>query len=226
MQVMKATDPATWQANLQAAKLQVSQLAAQMGAMVPSKNMSKIVEQTLTMGMDEDALRSVLGHYITFTKDGTLKGEAGMAAANIKQYAYDQGVALSDTAVKNYAALITSKMGTEQDYKSFIDQQAIDAFPGYADDIAAGVKVQDLAQPYIQQVAAAWEVPDTSIGISDPLIRNAMNGMNADNKPRGITQTDFAQMLRQDPRYRSTQQAQNQTMSVGLDVLKQFGVMS
>lgn len=226
LQLQKDTDPATYRAVKDATTLQVKQLAAQLGAAVPSKNLSKIVDTVMKTGMDENALRVTLGSYIKFSKDQTVKGEAGMQAANIREYAYNMGVNLSDDAVANYAVNIVKKLGTEEDYKQFINQQAISAFPGYADDINGGASVLDLADPYIQQMADTWQVPPSSISIKDPLIRNAMNGMDKAGQPRGLTQTDFAQLLRQDPRYAGTDAAISQATQVGSSVLKQMGLIS
>lgn len=225
LELQKATDPATYRATREATEIAVKQMAAQIGAAIPKKSMSKIVDSVLKTGMEEDGLRNVLGNYIKFSKDQTVKGEAGMHAANIREYAYNMGVNLSDDAVANYAVNIVKKMGTDEDYKEFIKQQAISAFPGYGEDIMGGASVLDLADPYMQQMAQTWGVPLSSISIKDPMIRQAMNGLGRDGQPRGLTQSDFGALLRKDPRYSATSQAIGETMKVGSSVLKNLGLM-
>ena len=222
-QAMKATDPATYEANLQATTVLVQQTAAKIGASIPPKKLKSIAEKALATNMDEAALANVLGGYVKFV-GGTLKGEAGQYENSIKSYAASQGVTLDDQSIKNQAALIARKLATEEDFKNQIAQQAISSYPGYKQQIEAGQTMQDIANPYIQIMAQQLEVNPASIRLTDPLIRNALNGVNKDGKPTGMDQTTFMQRVRNDPRWSQTSNAQNDVMNVGLNVLKSLGL--
>lgn len=222
-QAMKATDPATYEANLQATTVMVQQEAAKIGASIPPKKLKSIAEKALATNMDEGQLANVLGGYVKFV-GGTLKGEAGQYENSIKSYAASQGVTLDDQSVKNQAALIARKLATEDDFKNQIAQQAISSYPGYKQQIEAGQTMQDIANPYIQIMAQQLEVNPASIKLTDPLIRNALNGVNKDGKPTGMDQTTFLQKVRSDPRWAQTTGAQNDVMNVGLNVLKSMGL--
>lgn len=222
-QAMKATDPATYEANLQATTVLVQQTAAKIGASIPPKKLKSIAEKALATNMDEAALANVLGGYVKFV-GGTLKGEAGQYENSIKSYAASQGVTLDDQSIKNQAALIARKLATEEDFKNQIAQQAISSYPGYKQQIEAGQTMQDIANPYIQIMAQQLEVNPVSIRLTDPLIRNALNGVNQDGKPTGMDQTTFMQRVRNDPRWSQTSNAQNDVMNVGLNVLKSLGL--
>lgn len=222
-QAMKATDPATYEANLQATTVMVQQEAAKIGASIPPKKLKSIAEKALATNMDEAALANVLGGYVKFV-GGTLKGEAGQYENSIKSYAASQGVTLDDQSIKNQAALIARKLATEEDFKNQIAQQAISSYPGYKQQIEAGQTMQDIANPYIQIMAQQLEINPASIKLTDPLIRNALNGVNADGKPTGMDQTTFMQRVRNDPRWTQTSNAQNDVMNVGLNVLKSMGL--
>ncbi|HEY6019383.1 MAG TPA: C40 family peptidase [Candidatus Paceibacterota bacterium] len=223
VQVMKNTDPATYEANLGATKLQVQQLAAEMGAVIPPAKLGKIASQVLETGLQEDGLRNVLGQYVTFTK-GTLRGEAGAYANAMKKYAYEQGVTLDDQTVKNQAALVGRKLATDEDFKNQIVQQAVSAYPSYKDQLEAGQTMMDIANPYIQIMAQELSIIPDKITLNDPLIRGALNGVNADGKPMGMDQTTFLNRLRNDPRWGQTQDAQDKVMDVGYNVLKSMGL--
>jgi hypothetical protein len=223
VQAQKATDPATWAANLAASKIQVQQLAAEMGAIIPPNKLSMIAEQALSLNMDEGHLRNVLGGYINFTSNKTLNGEAGQYENSIKQYAYTQGVSLDDQTIKNQAALIGRRLATEQDFKNQIMQQAISAYPAYKAQLEGGQTMMDVANPYIQVMAQTLEMNPKSISLQDPMIKQALNGVNADGKPTGMDQTTFLSRLKSDPRWNATQAAQNQVMNVGRTVLQQMG---
>lgn len=225
VQIMKKTDPATYEANIAATKLQVQQLAAEIGAVIPPAKLGKIASQVLETGLQEDGLRNILGQYVTFTK-GTLRGEAGAYANAMKKYAYEQGITLDDQTVKNQAALVSRKLATEADFKNQIVQQSISSYPGYQQQLEAGQTMIDIANPYIQIMAQELDLTPDSITLNDPLIKQALNGVNTDGKPTGLDQTSFLNRLRNDPRWGATSGAQNQVMNVGLSVLKSMGLRS
>lgn len=222
-QAMKSTDPATYEANLQATQVMVEQEAAKIGASIPPKKLKSIAEKALATNMDEGQLANVLGGYIKFV-GGTLKGEAGQYENSIKSYAASQGVTLDDNSIKNQAALIGRKLATESDFKNQIMQQAVSAYPGYKQQLEAGQTMMDIANPYIQIMAQQLEINPSDIKLTDPLIRSALNGVNKDGKPMGMDQSTFMQRLRSDPRWAQTDIAQNDVMNVGLNVLKSMGL--
>jgi hypothetical protein len=224
-ELMKSTDPATYQAQQAAVKLQVQQLAAQVGAAVPASKLNGIVESVIKTGLDEDGMRNILGQYVTFTKEGTLKGEAGMHEFTMKQFAAQNGVELTDQAVKNQAQLVIRKLATTQDFESQIREQAKSAFPGYADQLDAGMTMKDIASPYEQLMQKELELPSNPDGLNNQLIRTALNGKNSDGKPTGLSLSDFQSQLRNDPRWRQTSNAQDQVMNIGSKVLQDLGLL-
>jgi hypothetical protein len=221
----KQTDPATYNAKLAASRVQIQQLAAQMGAAIPPSKLNKIVEQTIMLSLDEAGLRNVLGSYITFQNNGsTLNGMAGQYEHMINQFAYTQGVKLDKQTVKNQAQLIGKGLATEEDFKNQIVNQAISLYPGYAAQLQAGQTMMDIASPYIQTMADDLDLPVTSINLTDPMIKRALNGTNAQGKPVGMDQVTFQSQLRNDPRWGQTKKAQDGTMKVGLKVLQDMGL--
>lgn len=224
-QALKSSDPATYNANLAATKLQVQLLASEVGAAVPTSQLDKIAESVINTGLDEDGIRNVLGQYVNFTKQGTMTGEAGMHQYTMKQYAASMGVQISDQALKNQAALVVRKLATTQDFESQLREQAKSAYPAYAAQIDAGQTVADIASPYMQTMSQELGIPDTSITIQDPLIKSALNGLNADGKPTGKSLMDFTTSLRNDPRWNKTDNAINSAMSVGNKVLTDMGLI-
>lgn len=223
-QVMKKTDPATWTASVQAQTLSIRQLAAEIGAAIPESKIKKIAEQSIELGLDEGGLRNVLGQYVTFTDKGTLTGQAGMHEYTMKQYAASQGVSLDKQTIKNQAQLVVRGLATTQDYESQIREQAKSMFPGYADRLDAGMSMADVASPYIQEMSATLGIPDSAIDIMDPTIKSALNGLNKEGKPTGLSMIDFQTQLRNDPRWKKTDKAQDQVMTTGLAVLRDMGL--
>lgn len=225
-QVTQKTDPATWNAQLSAGILKVRQLAAEIGAAIPENKISGIAKSLIETGaMDDEAMmRNALGGYVTFTKDGTLKGEAAMHEYTMKQFAYANGVQLSSEAIKKQAQLVVRKLATTQDFENQVRQSAISLFPAYQKQIEAGSNVADIASPYMQMMSQELELPYQGLDVLDPTIRSAMNGMDKSGKPVGMTLTDFQQQLRNDPRWAKTTSARNGSMAVGLKILQDMGL--
>lgn len=224
-QALKSSDPATYNANIAAAKTQVQELASEVGAAVPIGQLGKIAESVISSGMDETEIRNALAQYVTFTKNGTMTGEAGMHQYTMKQYAASMGVNISDQALKNQAAMVVRKLATTQDFEGQLREQAKSSYPGYASQIDAGQTMQDIANPYMQTMSQELQIPTSGINLQDPLIKSALNGLNQDGKPTGKTLLDFSTQLRNDPRWGKTQNALDQTMSAANKVLSDFGLI-
>jgi len=223
-QVMKTTDPASWNAAVSAEMIKVQQLAAEMGAAIPPAKLKGIAISSIQSGMDEDLLRNALGGYVTFTKEGTAKGEAGMWAYSMRQYASQMGVELSDDSVKNYAQRVVRRVASSQDFESEIRERAKSLLPGYADAIDAGSTVKEIADPYMQMMAQELEIPYASIKMDNPIIKHALNGLDANGKPGGINVTDFQTQLRNDPRWKRTAAARDQVATVSASILRDMGL--
>lgn len=225
-QILKSTDPATYNANISAVKTQVQQLASEVGAAIPIGQLGKIAESVVNSGLDDNGIRNILGKYVSFTKNGTLTGEAGMHAYTMKQYAASMGVSVSDNALKSQAALIVRKLATTQDFEEQLREQAKSAYPAYAAQIDGGQTIADIANPYMQTMSQELGVPSTGITLQDPLIKSALNGLDQQGRPAGKTLLDFTTQLRNDPRWSQTGTARDQAMTAGRKVLTDMGLMS
>jgi len=223
-QALESTDPATYAAQVAATKLQIQQLAGKAGAYIPEDKMDSIVRSVIYSGMDELGIMEVISGYINFTENGMLGGAAGLHEYEMKKYAAEQGVRLDTNTVKEQAQLIARKMATTDDFKAQIREQAKSAYPGYSEQIDAGVTVKDLAKPYQSVMAQTFELPEGDIKLEDPTIKQALNGANKDGKPIGLTLSQFQDVLRSDPRWRSTNNARNMALDAASKVLKDMGL--
>ena len=221
---MKASDPATWSAVLDANRQKISMTASEIGASIPEGALNQLAEDMAMTAMSDERLNEVLSGYIDFVS-GSLVGQAGMHEQSMRKYAGDMGVDVNQQSIKNYAQLMIRGVSKFEDFKNFIDNQAVSAFPAFEDQIKGGVTLRNIANPYIQTMAQTLELNPENLGMKDPTIRNALNGLDQDGKPIGQTLTDFETSLRGDPRWRSTKQAQDKSMNVGLGVLRNWGMV-
>lgn len=225
-QLLQASDPATWNAQVNATAMKLRMFANELGALVPESMMGKIAEDVLRTGMGDEQIRATLGGYITFTEEGTLGGKAGQAAFKLKQLAYMNGVQVSDDAVKNYAQQIAMGVSTMENAEQYVRDMAGSMFPSYKDQIDAGGNMMDIASPYMQILAQELEINPGEINLFDPRVKQALNGVDEGGVPKGQSLTDFQRSVRKSPEWLKTTNAQNQLMSTANTVLKDMGMVT
>lgn len=225
-QLEAATDPATFAAKVQASGMKVRMLAAEMGAIVPENMMNKIGEDVVRTGMTDQELKYSLAKYIDFTKEGTLGGQAGMAELRLKELAYANGVQMSPDSIKNYAQMIAMGVSTMEQAEQQVRNMAKSMFPTFGEQIDAGINVMDIANPYAEIAAEELELPRGDLDLTNPIVKQGINGLNTEGKPYGMTLTDYRTYVRQDPRWLKTNNAQNSIMKVGSDVLTEMGLLT
>lgn len=224
-QLLKKTDPATYKANIGAAEDAARQAAVKLGAVLTGKQVSELARNMVDLEWNEAQVQNFLGKYIDFTGKHTLGGMAGAAAKEIGQQAYRNGIKMSEQAVKNRAAHVVRGLSTMEQVQGELIQQAMGTYPGFAEQIAAGVDMFDLAQPYIQATARELEVPETDVDLYHPKVRAALQRQNAKGEPEPMSLTDYTAQLRDTTDWRRTSVAREQTMAVGRQVLADLGLV-
>lgn len=223
-QITQKTDPATYKASMEAARVAAQQMAVKSGAILSDKNAEKLAKNMVWYGWDDAQVSNFLGQYIKFGKDQVLGGEAGQVAAAIKQEAYKNGVAVTKQSLLNNAQYVVRGLTSVEKIKASLQQQAAGLYPAFAEQIKAGANVQDLAQPYIQVVAQELGLPETDVSVFSPKVKEAINRSNAQGQPEAMNLDQFTQLVRNDPAWRKTQSAQDKTMAIGRQVLQQMGL--
>lgn len=221
----KMVDPATYSAKVNAMRVQITQLAAEMGASIPPSKLQGIAERAIQTNMDEALLRNALGGYIGFTDSQNLKGAAGMFEYSMRAFADEQGISLDKNTLLNQAQLIARGLATEEDFKSQIVSQAASMYPAYTQQLQAGQTMREIAAPYMDVMAQDLELNPASVTLRDPLIKGALNGVNSNGKPVGMDLATFQRVVRNDPRWSKTTSAQNAMMASGLKVLRDMGLV-
>jgi hypothetical protein len=177
-------------------------------------------------GWNDDQARNYIGQYITFGKGGLAGGKAGAVQTNLNTYAYSMGVQNSDQWIQNAVRQVSQGFKTEQDFKNEIMSQSIAAFPQYEKQLRAGSSLQDLAQPYTQSMSQILEIPPGSVNMFDPTIRKAMSYKDKAGAVGAMPLWDFQNSLRQDERWKKTQNAQDSAMGTAHKVLQDMGIYS
>lgn len=223
-QALEKTDPATYAATMEAARVQARQLAVKAGAIMSEKNISNLARNMVYYGWNEQQVQNYVGQYIKFGENHVIGGVAGQAAREIKKEAHSLGVAVSEQSVLNNAAYLVRGVTSMEKIQSSLRAQAAGLYPAFAEQINAGASMQDLAQPYVQTLAQELQLPETDINVFSPKIKAALNRMGPDGKPSPMSLTDFTQFVRDEPGWRRTQAAGDKAMAIGHQVLADMGL--
>lgn len=223
---LKFGDPKTADQKLQQAYVHVRQLAAQMGIVENTTQMGRIKQWAYNYaakGWDDATLRDTIGKYVFFDKG--LQGEGGDTINQLRSYAYSMGVTMSSSWYTGNARNVVRGVAALQDYKDQILKQAKAQFPTFAKQLDAGQTVADIASPYLSSMQTILEIPTGSVSVQDKLIKSALNSKDPKTgSPAAMPIWQFENKLRDDPRWKSTQNAQNSMMQVAHQVLSDFGL--
>lgn len=223
-QVLQKTDPATYNSQRTTIRAKVADLAVSLGADLTPDQRNVVAHNAQWFGWDEAQLRNTLANYVDqMGKSGHYGGEAGKAEQELRQYAYNQGVSFSDTALKGWLKNIVSQQQTTDDYKAYLQGQAEISFPQLAGKLKEGVTVRDLANPYISQMAQTLELDDQGIDLKDPTIRKALQSTDPKGEFQMKPMWKFEQELKNDPRWQQTNNARTSMLGTAQSVLKDFG---
>lgn len=226
---------ADWQLMMDDAKMAVQKVASRQGSQIPPEVLKDIQTKYIYEGWGkrpdgEMLLQQALSKYIGYEKTPggaggmTLRGSSGDIAGSLRRTATANGISYSDGWYQSAAKSIAEGWTTENDWQRDIQEQAASMWPVFADKIRAGVSAQDLASPYINLMAQTFEVDPNTISLNDPYVRQALGGFDQGGNPSAMNLWDFELKLREDPRWMTTKQAQDQTNSIANTVLRMFGI--
>lgn len=228
MAVLKTTDPATYAQRTAQLRASVATMARDMGAPVSSASMAAITEQALTLGWNDDQIRAQLAKYVSFMdpKNKILSGQAGQVEDELRAYARDMGVRMSDKFLMGAVRQVASKAQSVGYFRDQIAQLAISAFPQLEDRLRAGQTVAEIADPYRQAMASILELNPEQIDVWDDTIRSAISGRDKDGKPAMKSLWQFEKDLRKDPRWSKTKGAMNEAASLVRRIGVDFGLVT
>ena len=224
---LKTSDPATYKQRLNTAMGQVTDLAAQVGSIAPRGTLSKLAENALMFGWSEAQIKDALASTIKTTKGGFFHGAAAAAQEQIKEIAGNYGYSLSSVSqMTNWVRNVALGNIPIDDVKQQIVMATASKYPALKERLLSGETLDGIVAPYKDSYSKILEVPSTNVKLSDPLIQSAISGKDAKGKPAAKSVWEFEQALRNDPRWLKTNNAQDQIMQTGHQILQQFGLKS
>lgn len=232
-QLQKSTDPATWAQNVAEVTATIQQQAGSMGAVMSSSVEQQMASDAVMHGWTPAQLQQQMASYVsTVGNTGNYGGQAGTNEDALQKMALDYGQSMSSSSLQSWVQKMAAGSATTSDFEAQMKASAQSLYPQYSQQIQSGMTVNDIAQPYVQQMAQTLELDPTSIKVSDPLIQSALNGTTgpgsaaASQNPAGMNMYQFSNTLRQDPRWATTKNAQDAAGTVSRNILQSFGFSS
>ena len=152
---------------------------------------------------------------------------------NFQKIATSYGIPVSQAAIGAHAqAAVAQGLDSTQadaNFTEYAKQVATGLYPTLAPQIAGGVDVATLLDPYKQLIQKTTGIDPGTIDFTDPKYSKFLNG-NIDpstNRAAPMTLSQVSQTLMQDPQYgyQNTQEAKNTASSLTASILKTFGAI-
>lgn len=225
--VQKHSDPATHKAGWQATRYTANRLAVEAGwgDQINKKGRSTDLLQEITykmmaLGWSEARAKDWLAARLPISgPNAVVGGEVGEVFDQLHQIAYMNGMRYGDWYGRT-AKKIASGQDSLQRAEGQIRKAAAAKYSAWAEQIRAGQNVMDLASPYIQSMSQLLELPTGEVDLFSKHMDAAMAG----DEPMALW--EFERKVRNDPRWRKTNNAREGLMSVAHQVARDFGVAS
>lgn len=201
----------------------------------------RIYATDLGVGLDDAAVNKLArewaaGNFDTTTikpqiaRSGKIdfsKGSAVEQLNTLKELAGSYGMQFDQGWYNTAATNILTGKDDIETYKQYVKNQAKSKFPTLSAEIDKGFTVRQLASSYTNAMANLLEIDEQSISLDDYYINQALTGLDAEGKPMQKPLWQFQQDIRKnDPRWRSTKNAEESMMSASRKVLQDFGLVS
>jgi hypothetical protein len=226
----KALHPEEWKLRVEKQAASLGDIAANMGAQVPKKVLSQLASDIILYGWSGDQVQNKLAAYVKVIGDtGHYGGDAGINEGKLRDMAWSYGQKMSEKTLNSWVVNMARGSATLNDFKAEMQKMAEVKYPAYVEQIRKGLTVRDIAEPYVQEMAATLELNPENIDLFDKHIQRALTSKNpiADTTEKGgkseFNMYDFGRQLRMDDRWKRTKQAQDQTMAMTRKIFQDWG---
>jgi hypothetical protein len=221
--LMKA-DPSTYSQRVDNLNFQLQAMAAQLGATLTPQQLQSIAVDAMMSGYDQNqaVLNEKFSQFIKPVSGNHFGGQAGSYEDQIRQSMRDLGVTIPEDQLDKQIQQIVGGQQSVQGVNAQLRTQAAAMYPAYAQQINSGMNTADIASPFISRAQQLLEQGPGTININTPMIKSALQ-YTQDGQPTAMPMYSFEHTVRQDPRWLSTNNAQDAFLSNAHQVLVNFG---
>lgn len=201
----------------------VKRTATRYGISLSDKEARNLAAQSVNQGWDAATLAEEVA------RKGRVEGLTGDAAKTVddlREYATNFGVQYNDDWYNNVVKSVLEGKESIETFQNLIRDTAKSRYAGFANQIDAGLNVKQAASPYLQSMSSILEIDPNGISLNDPTITKALTSVDTEGKPAVTPIWQFERDLKKDPRWRFTKNAQEELIGTGMQVLRDFGLVS
>lgn len=220
----KASQPGVYADGLDKYQLATRKSLVSSGLKMDNKLFTGLAQKAYDSGMSEDQLKELIVNSNLVTGYG---GEVLGETSALKSYANSFGVGkyLDDKYWAQKSQDLFLGRTTTEDIEDEVRNLAASAFPGYADQIKAGISVDSLASAYKGAIASVLEKDPDSVTFEDPRLRAALQYVGPDGKPAVKPLWQFERELRMTPEWELTNNARTTVDNLAYKVMSDWGVI-
>jgi len=220
----KQSQPGVYADGLDKYKLATRKSLVNAGLKMDAKLFEGLAATAYDSGMSEDQLKELIVTSNLVTGYG---GQVLGDTADLKSYANSFGVGkyLDEKYWAQKSQDLFLGRTTTEDIEDEVRKLAASAFPGYADQINAGISVDSLASAYKGAIASTLEIDPDSVTFEDPRLRAALQYVGPDGKPAVKPIWQFERELRMTPEWELTNNARNTVDNLTYKALSDMGLI-
>ncbi|MGZ4574082.1 MAG: hypothetical protein ACXVXY_03665 [Mycobacteriaceae bacterium] len=229
--MQETSDPATYAANVNQMVATVRDTWGSMfgAAGMNEKQIHAWAETAQRMGWSQAQLVDHMTASLNYSKmlrSNALGGKAAQVQGQLQALASQYGVDLGDKWRASQFEKVMEGTDTVEGVQQRVRDLAMREYKAFADRIAAGETVQDIADPYMQKMASLLELNPNDIGLKDKMIQAALKQTTPDGKPAAMDLHTFEDFVRKDARWQYTDNAREQVSGLTANLLQSFGLMA
>lgn len=196
-----------------------------LGINVGRKRLSQIVEQSLMYGWSQDILLNALVAESKYKGGDMPVGQIGTDMRTINELRRQYLLPDQNKWAYTYAKKIAKGEMTLQDLEALMARKAKTTYGHLSDQLGAGMSMQDLFDAHIQAIAEELELDPDAIDLTNERWASVVSYTPEDqpNRVRAMTVGEARRLARQQPGFRRTDRAREQSASLASTIASRFG---
>lgn len=229
--LQETSDPATYKANVDQMYATVRDTYGAMfgGAGADDKTLRAWAETAHRMGWSEAELVDRMTKGAEFRKtlrSNELGGSAAQVKGQLDTLVSNYGVKFGENWKQAQLAKVMRGDDTVEGIQQRVRDAAMREYSAFAEQIAAGQSVREIADPYMTRMAELLEMNPNDVDLYSDMIQKALKQRSPDGKPAAMDLYTFEKQVRADKRWQYTSNARKEVADVTSDLLRSFGVLA
>jgi hypothetical protein len=222
--VLQGQDPASAERQIEGRVAEINNAVATLGSSMAPDRVRVLAQQSLRNGWTPQDLSNAVGSELV-RAGKTTDLRRGLIGQGVQSAAREFGVPLSRQAVDGWVKQIAEGKATQDDYLTYVRNQARSLFPTLTEDLDRGLTVEQVADPYRQVASRVLQINPTDVDFSKSQWNRALNFAGEQGGRRMMTLDEWENVLRQDDQYGYTQtdEAKEKAYSVARSIAAAFG---